>query len=111
MPVLPVRHLDVALDHYARLGFDVRRDKGGGYGYATRDGVQIHLSRSHQHDPESMANVVYLYVDAADALYTEWCEPGITAGVRAPVDTEWRMREGAHIDPDGNLIRFGHHLR
>ena len=111
MPVLPVRNLDAALDHYGRLGFDVRRYEGGGYGYATRDGVQLHFSHSQHHDPETTATVLYLYVDDADALYAEWRDADIPGGVRAPIDTDWRMREGTHIDPDGNLIRFGHHLR
>jgi hypothetical protein len=25
----------------------------------------------------------------------------------APVDTDYGLREGWHIDPDGNLLRFG----
>jgi hypothetical protein len=25
----------------------------------------------------------------------------------APVDTDHGIREGAHVDPDGNLLRFG----
>jgi len=28
-----------------------------------------------------------------------------------PQDTEWGRREGAVIDPDGNVIRFGSALR
>ena len=24
-----------------------------------------------------------------------------------PVDTDHGMREGSHVDPDGNLLRFG----
>jgi len=43
------------------------------------------------------------YADA-DALYDEWSDIGDT---RAPVDTDYKVREGAHIDPDGNLFRFG----
>jgi len=27
------------------------------------------------------------------------------------MDTEWGQREGAHVDPDGNVIRFGSPLR
>ena len=111
MPVLPVRDLDVALDHYRHLGFDVHPYAGGGYGYATRDGVQIHLSHFTEHDPKTTASVVYLYVDDADALYAEWKAAEMPGRLREPVDTEWRMREGGHVDPDGNLIRFGHHLR
>jgi hypothetical protein len=43
----------------------------------------------------------------ADALYEEWSRPGI-AGHTHPVEpTPYRLREGSHVDPDGNLIRFG----
>jgi hypothetical protein len=35
------------------------------------------------------------------------CAPGI-AGHTHPVEpTPYRLREGSHLDPDGNLIRFG----
>jgi len=27
--------------------------------------------------------------------------------VNLPEDTEWGQHEGAHVDPDGNVIRFG----
>ena len=43
----------------------------------------------------------------ADALYEEWSKPGV-GGLTRPVEpTEYGLREGSHIDPDGNLIRFG----
>jgi hypothetical protein len=43
----------------------------------------------------------------ADALYEEWTRPGI-GGVTRPVNTtEYKMWEGSHTDPDGNMIRFG----
>jgi hypothetical protein len=29
------------------------------------------------------------------------------AEVHGPVDTEWRQHEGAVVDPDGNVLRFG----
>ena len=59
-PILPARDLERALAFYAALGFDVRAYDGGGYGFATRDRVEIHLGY-----------------------------------------------EGALVDPDGNVIRFG----
>ena len=48
-----------------------------------------------------------MYVRDADALFHEWSRPGI-GGVTRPVGrTPYRLREGSHTDPDGNLIRFG----
>ena len=26
---------------------------------------------------------------------------------RPPKDTDWGMHRGAHVEPDGNIIRFG----
>lgn len=67
-PVVPVRNLQEALDRYRRLGFSVRAHRHGtGYGFSDRDGVSIHLSEWHEHDPKRTGAVVYLYVTDADA--------------------------------------------
>jgi hypothetical protein len=42
-----------------------------------------------------------------DALYDEWVRPGIGGRTRRVKDTPYKLREGSHVDPDGNLIRFG----
>ena len=42
-PIFPVRDLDAALAFYQRLGFAVRPYFGGGYGFASRDGIALHL--------------------------------------------------------------------
>ena len=43
----------------------------------------------------------------ADALYEEWTKPGV-GGLTRPVEPmPYGLREGSHVDPDGNLIRFG----
>ena len=42
-PIFPVRDLSASLAHHERLGFATRAYEGGGYAYATRDGVEIHL--------------------------------------------------------------------
>jgi hypothetical protein len=31
------------MDHYRRLGFAVHADSEGGYGFASREGIEIHL--------------------------------------------------------------------
>ena len=108
-PILPVSDLAAGLEHYRRLGFAVREYSGGGYGYATRDGVELHLSLVHDLDPSRSNTSVYLFVDDADALAAEWQAAGVKVG--GPVDTDWGKHEGTHVDPDGNLLRFGSAVR
>jgi uncharacterized glyoxalase superfamily protein PhnB len=112
-PIFPVSDLRAALDHYTRLGFRVRAyAEGDDYGFAERDDVAIHLT----YQPESYYHsgaiaVAYLFVDDADALYAEWSAPGVGGETRPPADMPWRMHEGTHTDPDGNIIRFGSPVR
>ncbi len=106
-PIFPVRDLAAALDHYTSLGFETLAYAGGAdYGFANRDGTGLHLAahpdHGHQHSAET-----YLYVRDADALYAEWSRPGIGGETRPVGLMEYRLREGSHTDPDGNLIRFG----
>jgi uncharacterized glyoxalase superfamily protein PhnB len=107
-PILPVRDVRVALAFYGRLGFATRMYDEG-YGFAERDGIEIHLGQSPDGRPTAAKHSVYLFVDDADALATEWQIAGID--VHAPEDTEWRQHEGAVVDPDGNVLRFGSPVR
>ena len=101
-PIFPVRDLGAALAHYERLGFATREYEGGDYGYATRDDVEIHLGVV----PDMTARATaYLFVDDAEALARTWQSAGVE--IHQPTDAEWGQREGVHIDPDGNVIRFG----
>jgi hypothetical protein len=104
-PIFPVRDLGTSLDHYRRLGFTVREYEAGGYGYANRDGVEIHLGTAADPGSGSGKHTAYLWVDDSDALAREWQAVG--AKVHMPEDTEWGQHEGAVIDPDGNILRFG----
>ncbi len=106
-PIFPVRNLADALAHYSTLGFNTFADADGDhYGFANREGTSLHLAADPTHDPSHHAST-YLYVGDADALYEEWSRPGV-GGRTLPVGpTEYKMREGSHTDPDGNLIRFG----
>ena len=105
-PVLPVRDMRAAIEHYRALGFEVGEyDDPPTYAFASRDGVHLHLALVESLDPTQSMVSVYLYVSDAKALAEEWASlPGRHV---APRDTEYDLSEGAHIDPDGNLIRFG----
>lgn len=107
-PVFPVSDLERAVEHYRRLGFTVRLYDGpDAYAFAERDGIEIHLARVDDLEPSKNMSAVYLYVDDADALYAEWSRAGIEGRVVAPTDTSYGLREGACLDRDANLIRFG----
>jgi Ser/Thr protein kinase RdoA (MazF antagonist) len=126
-PIFGVRDLARALAHYQSLGFDVEPSTGGdGYGFADRDGLSLHLALEqehghehahhehahhedahHEHAHHEQAGTAYLEVEDADALYDEWARPGIGGLTRPVGNTAYKLREGSHIDPDGNVIRFG----
>jgi Ser/Thr protein kinase RdoA (MazF antagonist) len=121
-PILPVRDLRRALAHYTSLGFEAQPYADGDeYGFADRDGLSLHLELDHghhqggagesadggqEHDHEHVGSA-YLYVEDADALYDEWARPAIGGLTRPVNDTPYKLREGSHTDPDGNLLRFG----
>jgi DNA-binding MarR family transcriptional regulator len=105
-PIFPVKDLAAALVHYGALGFETS-SYDPGYGFADRDGLSLHLAVRPDHDPAPTPASAYLYVRDADDLYEEWNQPAI-GGLTRPVEaTPYKLREGSHVDPDGNLIRFG----
>jgi hypothetical protein len=110
-PVLPTRDVPVALARYENLGFEVSIYHGGNfYGYARRGDVSLHLSRVGDVDPKANLVSVYLYVSDADALHAEWSTSGVEGRFHQPADTDYGLREGAYVDPDGNLLRYGSRL-
>ena len=110
-PVFPVRDIDLAVEHYRSLGFQVRLYEGPeAYAFAERDGIEIHLARVHDLEPMKNMSAVYLYVDDADKLYEEWSRAAVEGRLVSPSDTSYGLREGACLDRDANLIRFGSRL-
>lgn len=107
-PVFVTTDLGRALAHYKRLGFTVEAyENGDHYGYACRDGIEIHLAKVEKVDQATTTSCAYVWVDDAQALHQEWSAAGIDGRLRPPTKTDYGLEEGAHVDPDGNLIRFG----
>ena len=104
-PVFSTADVAAWLDHYRGLGFTVEAHDDD-YGFAVLGPIQLHVSRNPAHDPLTTAGCAYLYVDDADAVWRRW---STVSGGRSvePVDTDYGIREGAHVDPDGNLLRYG----
>lgn len=109
-PIFPAENVSRALNHYRQLGFRTRiYDRSEDYGFAERDRVALHVTRRATSDyPPNAIAIAYLFVDDADALYREWRATGVGGSLEAPADMPWLVREGRHVDPDGNVIRFGH---
>jgi hypothetical protein len=94
-----------ASEHYRRLGFDVE-PYDEGYAFASRgDTLNIHLEAAEGAGRHAGQGIVYLHCDDADVVVEEWRKAGLE--VTAPEDKPWGKYEGSHVDPDGNLIRFG----
>ena len=107
-PVFVTTDLARALAHYERLGFTVEAYDGGDhYGYAGRDGIEIHLARVERLDRDTTTSCAYIWVDDANALHDEWAAAEVEGRLHRPSPTPYGLNEGAHVDPDGNLIRFG----
>ncbi|MGA2208504.1 MAG: ankyrin repeat domain-containing protein [Acidimicrobiales bacterium] len=110
-PGMPVTEMARAVEHYRRLGFsiwpaDAETEPGVEFAIATRDGIELHFAVKRDHDPARTATWVFIGVEDADALKAEFDAAGV--GQDRPVrDTDYKMRQFAHIDPDGNLLLFG----
>ncbi len=98
---------DVArwLEHYRGLGFAVEAHDEE-YGFASLGPVELHVSRNPNHHPHTTTGCAYLDVDNADVVWQQWSTAPGGKDIE-PVDTDYGTREGAHIDPDGNLLRYG----
>lgn len=114
-PGLPTTDMARTVEHYQRLGFTFTAPgeeppAGAGFAIGRREGVELHFAVKPDHDPARTATWVYVAVEDADALSAELDAAGAGQG-RVPRDTDYKMRELAHIDPDGNLLLFGSRLR
>lgn len=107
VPILAVADVARAAEHYGALGFETELWSGGGYGFATRDGVELHLGEVAGLDPATTNVSCYVHVGDAEALHAEWSAARVGGRHGPPTDTDYGLREAHHIDPDGNLIRYG----
>jgi catechol 2,3-dioxygenase-like lactoylglutathione lyase family enzyme len=100
-PVFLVADVARARNHYERLGFTTDQHDDT-YAFAHRDDLVLHLEQS---DGRATAGEVYLHVSDAAQLAEDWRRAGVE--VVGPEDFDYGKREGSHVDPDGNVIRFG----
>ncbi len=107
-PVFTVADVERAADHYVKLGFEIHSHDHA-HAFAHRDRhLTIHLAAA---DPElgPRPGTLYIHCHDADEVAGEWRRAGLR--VEGPEDSDHGKREGTHVDPDGNRIRFGSPLR
>jgi uncharacterized protein len=115
-PGIPTTDMARTVEHYQRLGFTFSAPGSAappaeaGFAIGERDGVSLHFALKPDHDPSRTATWVYISVEDADELSAELDASGAGQG-RTPRDTDYKMRELAHVDPDGNMLLFGSPLR
>lgn len=105
-PVFVTTDMARALAHYELMGFAVEAYDDS-YGYARRDAIEIHFAEVGQLDRRTTTSCAYLWVDDAASLHDEWAAACLPGRLEPPNPTDYGLNEGAHVDPDGNLIRFG----
>lgn len=114
-PVLPVRSVLRALEHYRKLGFtaDAYGEKSGDepiYAFVGAGSVELHLALVPELDPKTNTSACYLYVADANAVFAAWKSAGVDGRLDEPRDQPYGLRELVHVDPDGNLLRVGSEL-
>jgi uncharacterized glyoxalase superfamily protein PhnB len=104
-PCFPVRDMQAALAHYARLGFQVMPwSPGMTWAWARLGAAELHLYVKEDHDPATTAAAADLRVEDADAFGRQLDATG-APGTSDAYDTYYG-REVVHVDPDHNLLRF-----
>jgi glyoxalase/bleomycin resistance protein/dioxygenase superfamily protein len=102
-PIFVVTDMSRSRNHYTKMGFTITAHDET-YAFAERDGLlSIHLALANDDRPAPAT--LYLHCDDADVVAREWRLAGLH--VDDPTDMDYGRREGAHTDPDGNVIRFG----
>lgn len=114
-PTMPSRDFTATKAFYARLGFTIGSEYDAeGYLILERNAAELHFFRHPDHTPETSDHGAYVRVDDTKVLSAEFASLGLpAAGIPrfAPAeDKRWGMCELAIVDPDGNLLRFGHRL-
>lgn len=103
-PVFVVADMERAADHYRKLGFEVSYHDDN-YAFAEHGALNLHLELAEANGPGPGSGVLYIHCLDADDVVEAWRKAGID--ITDPENKPWGKLEGEHVDPDGNIIRFG----
>lgn len=117
-PYFLVKDLHKSLDYYCDcLGFDHPKLWGDPPEFAmpSRDGHIFMLKQANKESdvspnaPKGGYWDAYIWINNADALFTEFQNNGATFEYEICIQQEYDMKEFAIQDPDGYVIAFGQH--
>jgi catechol 2,3-dioxygenase-like lactoylglutathione lyase family enzyme len=109
VPVLPVKDVRNAVEHYVRVfgfarGFVNEGEEGPVYAIVRRDNIEIHLQRS-----AAGASNCCIFVTGVQAIYDEFTAKGAT--IRRKLETSpYGLRDFTVADLDGNVILIGQRI-
>lgn len=109
-PKLPMRDKAATRDFYLnKLGF---RETGitdyDGYLMIKKDDVEIHFFEFRELDPKENYGQVYIRTNDIDGLYASY-KSKVSIHPAGHLQTKpWGQKEFAILDPDNNLLTFGH---
>ncbi|MEM7171323.1 MAG: VOC family protein [Pseudomonadota bacterium] len=112
-PIFPSLDFSETIDFYGLLGFRKSAQYDAeGYLILIRDQVEVHFFRTSDHVPETSNHGAFVRVENANQLSDEFGRLGLPMQgipwVGKAQDKPWGICELALVDPDGNLLRFGH---
>lgn len=107
IPMLPVRHLPVAIDFYQRLGFTImQREDAWRWAMLAFGDSRLMLDESINPPPATPhTGVLYLYPDDIRQYHANLASKGLA--VPALETTFYGMVEFRLADPDGNQLWIG----
>lgn len=114
-PIFPSSDFERTKGFYSKLGFEVGSEyPEHGYLILYQDKIELHFFRFAEHVATTSDHGAFLRVEDANVISKSYevlnlPKEGIPRFIAAE-DKEWGICELNIIDPDGNLLRFGHIL-
>lgn len=109
-PKLPMRDKELTKVYYQQLGFTIGADYGD-YLIIQQDAIEIHFFAFAELDPLANYGQVYIRTNDIDQLYQSLLQKGVAIHPNAPLaEKPWGQKEFALLDPDHNLLTFGHSI-
>lgn len=119
IPILPCPSIDVLLDFYRALGFEVTsyQKSPNPYCGVRLRGIELQFFGMKSHDPATSYSTCYVLTDDVDGLYATF-RAGLKAAlgkvptrglprIGALKDMSYGVRQFLMTDPGGNCIRVG----
>jgi hypothetical protein len=109
IPKLPMRNKMLTKEYYVHLlGFEEMGDYGD-YLMIRKEQIEIHFFEFKALDPISNYGQVYIRTSDIDGLYQQLIRQKIAIHPQGALQLKpWGQKEFALLDPDHNLLTFGH---